>query len=668
MRVRTGDPGTLPTTSSTAPRWLIDAAADGPALIGAKAANLAVARRRRLPVVDGFVVPVPVVDAHPTSPPDAVRAAWAELSAGGTVPLVVRSSAPGEDLEATSMAGVFDSVIDVAGWDDFAQAYARVVASGRGAPMAVLVQRFVRPSLGGVLFGVDPVSGRTDRSVVVAVAGGPHRLVSGEVEGRRIVVDRSGRVHESDGDAEPVLTKAQRHRLLALARRAQRTFGAPQDVEWAMDGDEVLLLQSRPITTTAPVGVGPVLGPGPVAETFPNPLRQLEQELWIQPLADAATHVLALTGAATRRRLARGPAVVVVDRQVAADLELLGETTPRSWARRALDPRPHVRRLVVAWRVGRLRGALPALADRLLADVDEALSVLPPLEELTDAELVRVLDNVGAYLRSLHGHEMLAGSLLEGTGTTGAELAMAAVAAGRAAGWSDDDIVARSPVVLALTPPTLGDRPPLPDVGAVGGTPTGDLPVREALRLRVRWVHELTRSAVRELGRRLEDRGVLLGVDVADLTRAQLAAALDGVRVAGAAHTGPVAPLPAAFRLATDGTVVAEPGAFDATGVGAGGGRGSGRVAFEDPAVGDVLVVRTLDPALAPLLPTLAGLVAETGSPLSHLAILARERGVPVVVGHRSVRDLVSPGDVVVVDGRTGSVDVLDPVSGSAIR
>ena len=46
-----------------------------------------------------------------------------------------------------------------------------------------------------------------------------------------------------------------------------------------------------------------------------------------------------------------------------------------------------------------------------------------------------------------------------------------------------------------------------------------------------------------------------------------------------------------------------------------------------------MLVVRTLDPGLAPMLPGLGGLVAETGSVLSHLAILAREYGVPTVVG-----------------------------------
>ena len=119
-------------------------------------------------------------------------------------------------------------------------------------------------------------------------------------------------------------------------------------------------------------------------------------------------------------------------------------------------------------------------------------------------------------------------------------------------------------------------------------------------------------------------------------------------------------PVPAYFRLTADGAVVSEVRAGSGGGVGAGGGRGSGPVAFDAPVPGDVLVVRTLDPDLAPLLPHLAGIVAETGSPLSHLAILARERGVPVVVGHTTIRSLVSEGTVVTVDGRTGSVEVAD--------
>jgi pyruvate,water dikinase len=73
-----------------------------------------------------------------------------------------------------------------------------------------------------------------------------------------------------------------------------------------------------------------------------------------------------------------------------------------------------------------------------------------------------------------------------------------------------------------------------------------------------------------------------------------------------------------------------------------------------------VLVVRTLDPALASLLPGLGGLVAETGSVLSHLAILAREYGVPTVVALAGAVDHLAPGSWVVVDGTTGEVSPLE--------
>jgi pyruvate,water dikinase len=78
------------------------------------------------------------------------------------------------------------------------------------------------------------------------------------------------------------------------------------------------------------------------------------------------------------------------------------------------------------------------------------------------------------------------------------------------------------------------------------------------------------------------------------------------------------------------------------------------------PSPGDVLVVRTLDPGLAGLLPSLAGLVAETGSVLSHLAILAREYGVPAVVGLTGAPERFADGTWVVVDGTTGEVTPVD--------
>lgn len=646
---------------------LDDGAATVAATAGSKAANLALARRAGLPVVDGFVVPAPVVagiDVHRDL--DAVRDAWRQLSESGTAALVVRSSAPDEDLGTSSRAGVYRSVVSVRGWDAFVDAFWTVVrSSGDAGAMAVLVQRHVEPRRGGVMFGIDPVSGRTDRLVIAAVAGGPWALVQGEVAGRRTVVTRRARVTEADGDAEPQLSRGERRTLVDLAQRAAALFGGPQDIEWAIGADgRVLLLQSRPITAAAGRPAGPRLGPGPVAETFPEPLRPLEVDLWIPPMRDAIAWTLRFTRSASSRQLRRSPVVAVVGRRVAVDLDLLEPVDGRRRLRRAFDPRPSLRRLAAAWPVGRIRAALPALIDDLLEATDRELTALPPAEALGQRRLLAVLTNSRQLLTSLHAHEMLAGALDRPEPSevgTGAHAALAAIARGRAAGWSDAEIMARAPESLAVVPPAIA-RPTLP--GSLPDLdpwrPVPPLPRRELVRLRIRWVHALTALVAVEAGRRI---GLREPEAVAFLTFEQLAAALEGRgdAVAVTATVDPSPPLPAAFRVAADGSVVPEPTAAGSRqGVGAGGGRASGRVALRDPIDGDVLVVATLSPELAPQLPRLAGIVAETGSPLSHLAILAREMGVPVVVGYPGATQSLLVGQTVVVDGRTGEVAVLD--------
>jgi pyruvate,water dikinase len=73
-----------------------------------------------------------------------------------------------------------------------------------------------------------------------------------------------------------------------------------------------------------------------------------------------------------------------------------------------------------------------------------------------------------------------------------------------------------------------------------------------------------------------------------------------------------------------------------------------------------VLVTTTLSPGLGPLLSRLNGIVAETGSVLSHLAILAREARVPTVVGYAGAVEDLPEGAVVLVDGDAGRVTIQD--------
>jgi rifampicin phosphotransferase len=663
----------------------LDAPRNGAAAIGAKAANLASARARGLPVLDGFTIPPAMVAAIVADPSadhtavvESLRTAWGSLSGQGGAPVVVRSSSAAEDTERSSQAGVFESVVDVHGWEAFLDAVRLVARSAhRAAPtsgtpvFAVLVQRHVDPSLSGVLFTTDPVTGRSDRLAVAVVEGGPQALVSGEVSGTRLALDRRGRIVEGPRRGHPLRL---RHRLalVRLARRAEAIFGGPQDIEWAVDGaDRMLLLQSRPITASSARAAGPVFGPGPVAETFPDPLRLLEQELWLDPLREALRLVLGLTGSASRRVLDRSDLLVAVGGRAAVDLDLLegGRTRRRGVA--LLDPRPPVRRLRVAWQVGRLRSALPGLSDDLLAGLDADLAGVPALSSLDDGQLLVLLQRARVSLRAAHGYELLAGMLDTDDGASAAAVALRALADGRSAGATDAEIVAVAPAVLALTVPAIRGDVELPDglgTPGAGPAPRASLGHREALRLRIRWLQELSARAAWELGARLAAAGRLRRAD--DVAHADLAMLTRAVRAREAVVPAPTAggggaPLPDRFRLAADGSVVAvRTAGAGSEGTGAGGGRAAGTVAHGTaPPPGSVLVVGALDPRLAPVLPSLAGLVAATGSPLSHLAILAREHGVPTVVGVPDAPGRFPPGTELLVDGATGEVRILTPAS-----
>lgn len=734
-----------------------------PLFAGSKAANLARAARAGLPVLPGFVIP-----EGAGGDPVALRRTWQDLSGSGALPLVVRSSSPQEDTQESSLAGQFASVLDVRGWSDFRTAVRTVLDSahrpdGSTAPMAVLVQPMLTARVGGVMFGADPVEGRADRMLVSAVRGGPDTLVSGEQAGTNYWLNRRGRLLRTEPPtADALLTPSELRRLARLARRARQVFGGPQDIEFGFDGDEVgdgrlWLFQSRPITAMAvrPSRGARLLGPGPVAETLPDQLQPLEEDLWVAPMARGLTAALDIAGSAPRRLLRTVPVVTTVGGRAAADLRLLGAAAPRHRWLALLNPAPGARRLGAAWRVGRLTSALPGLAADLVADVDRRLAQVPAPGELPGPDLAAELRWTRAALVSLHAQEALAGALLHEppTSRTAAGAALTALAETRALGIPDEQAPTAAPTVLALTAPSLRGRVRLPQRGEPGSgdlgpqrqpialaerripvldagrrtpvsqaerpapaaeprrkaadgertpgsasipaarsdgpvptptdqrspalaapTPTSQrspalialtshrapaLPPREALRLRIRWVQELQVRLVREAARRLGPAADRVGL----LRWPELAAVLEGDRLPDDLHARvpqtESPPLPDAFRLA-DGAVVAErtDTGGDGEGRGVSGGRAVGAVwDGTGPRPADaVLVVRTLDPALAPLLPELAGLVAQTGSPLSHLAVLAREFGLPTVVGATDAVRHFPPGSRVTVDGTTGDV------------
>jgi len=208
--------------------------------------------------------------------------------------VAVRSSASDEDSSEHSFAGQLDSflfvdakdvcsrVADVwrSGFSDRILAYRRENAlPPTPQPPAVLVQRMVNADAAGVAFSADPVSGRRSVAIVSAVYGLGSGLVSGECDADSWQVLRNGTISSreiaekklahrfsptnvecvdavavpADLARQPALTDDQVKQVATLARKAERAFGRPQDIEWAYADGHLFLLQSRPITSLASI-------------------------------------------------------------------------------------------------------------------------------------------------------------------------------------------------------------------------------------------------------------------------------------------------------------------------------------------------------------------------------------------------------------------------------
>jgi pyruvate,water dikinase len=78
---------------------------------------------------------------------------------------------------------------------------------------------------------------------------------------------------------------------------------------------------------------------------------------------------------------------------------------------------------------------------------------------------------------------------------------------------------------------------------------------------------------------------------------------------------------------------------------------------------GEILAAARTDPGWVPLFPSVSGLLVERGSLLSHSAVVAREMGLPTVVGLRGITTLLTDGERVRLDGGAGTVERLDGAS-----
>lgn len=228
-------------------------------------------------------------------PPTLAQEVAAAYAGMGSPPVAVRSSATAEDLPNFSFAGQQDTYLNVVGeaalleavvrcWSSLWTARAIGYRSRNQIPhdqvaLAVVVQEMVQSEAAGVLFTVNPLSGKRTETVIEATLGLGEALVSGQVEPDQYVVETaSGRVlsktlgtkavaiHSQAGGGVVTTTAAAAQRqalpdaaireLTALGRRVADLYQAPQDIEWAWADGQLYLLQTRPITSLYPTPPG----------------------------------------------------------------------------------------------------------------------------------------------------------------------------------------------------------------------------------------------------------------------------------------------------------------------------------------------------------------------------------------------------------------------------
>lgn len=200
----------------------------------------------------------------------------------------VRSSATAEDLPSASFAGQQDTYLNMKASDlpqavknCFISLYTDRAVSYRqqngitNPSMSVVIQQMVRSDASGVLFTADPVSSRRSLLVIDAIFGLGEAIVSGLVSPDHIEYEKKtgkiskeiiakkefairplpeGGTYRDELNSEaPVLTQAQIQALAQIALRLEEHYGAPQDIEWAMEGGTLYILQTRAITSLYPV-------------------------------------------------------------------------------------------------------------------------------------------------------------------------------------------------------------------------------------------------------------------------------------------------------------------------------------------------------------------------------------------------------------------------------
>jgi pyruvate,water dikinase len=307
------------------------------AIFGSKAVGLGQAARGGLPIPPGVALSGAIVEAVAAGEEDAIKEVEESVRPIHG-PLAVRSSAVDEDGAEASFAGQHLTLLNVPSSEELTSALRKIWWSANSDSAITYRQRvglFARPSVGvvvqslldpesaGVMFTQHPVTGADER-VIEASWGLGEVVVAGQVIPDMYRLDRSGEVLERtpglkkiaihslpDGGtvekavpAELVerlcLDDGQLGDLGRLADRCEEVYARARDIEWAIAGNELYLLQCRAMTRGKGIAPPPVTITGAPAEVVKE----------VPLFADLSPHELEqITRLFKERRFAEGETV-----------------------------------------------------------------------------------------------------------------------------------------------------------------------------------------------------------------------------------------------------------------------------------------------------------------------------------------------------------------------
>lgn len=248
--------------------------------VGSKAANLSQLKRWGYAVPMGWVL-APGEDAEPLIQ---------SLKPTSEQPLVVRSSAIGEDSEQASAAGQYQTFLQVTSQIRLRQAIAQCqdcyndpsaaqYRQDRGVPqggMAVIVQIQILGQFSGIAFSRDPTSGEGENVAIEGLPGPATNVVSGQFTPERYLVrvPNEGQPQTTEleikGETGQIPAELIRQVAVVVREIEAHYHGVPQDMEWTYDGQTLWVLQTRPITTLLPIWTRRI-----AAEVIPGVIRPL---------------------------------------------------------------------------------------------------------------------------------------------------------------------------------------------------------------------------------------------------------------------------------------------------------------------------------------------------------------------------------------------------------